>query len=62
MRKVVVSLALAGLVTVAVLASVPAGANPDKLAAMRELGAELIAHGRDYDEAREHCEALAAAR
>ncbi len=37
---------------------VPRGANPDKLAAMRALGAELIEHGRDFDEARDHCEAI----
>ena len=37
---------------------VPARSNPDKVAAMRALGAELIEHGRDYDEAREHCEAI----
>jgi threonine dehydratase len=37
---------------------VPASANPDKLAAMRELGAELIEHGRDFDDAREHCESI----
>ncbi len=37
---------------------VPARNNPDKLAAMRSLGAELIEHGRDFDEAREHCEAI----
>jgi threonine dehydratase len=37
---------------------VPANNNPDKNAAMRALGAELIEHGRDYDEAREHCEAI----
>ncbi len=37
---------------------VPAVNNPDKLAAMRSLGAELIEHGRDFDEAREHCEEL----
>jgi threonine dehydratase len=37
---------------------VPANNNPDKNAAMRILGAELIEHGRDYDEAREHCEAI----
>src|SRR5579871_172513 len=37
---------------------VPRGANPDKLAAMRELGAELIEHGRDFDETRDHCEAI----
>jgi threonine dehydratase len=38
---------------------VPEGANPVKLAAMKRLGAELVIHGRDFDEAREHCEALA---
>jgi threonine dehydratase len=37
---------------------VPARNNPDKVAAMRALGAELIEHGRDYDEARDHCERL----
>jgi threonine dehydratase len=37
---------------------VPEKNNPDKNAAMRALGAELIEHGRDYDEAREHCEAI----
>jgi threonine dehydratase len=37
---------------------VPANANPDKCAAMQALGAELIAHGRDFDEARDHCEAI----
>ena len=37
---------------------VPAKNNPDKIAAMRALGAELIEHGRDYDEARAHCESL----
>jgi threonine dehydratase len=37
---------------------VPRDANPDKLAAMRALGAEVIEHGRDFDDAREHCEAI----
>jgi threonine dehydratase len=37
---------------------VPAVNNPDKIAAMRELGAEIIEHGRDYDEARQHCETV----
>lgn len=37
---------------------VPENNNPDKNAAMRALGAELIEHGRDYDEARLHCEAV----
>jgi threonine dehydratase len=31
---------------------VPVGNNPDKNAAMRAYGAEVIQHGRDYDEAR----------
>jgi len=38
---------------------VPEQANPVKVASMRGLGAELIFHGRDFDEAREHCEQLA---
>jgi threonine dehydratase len=38
---------------------VPEQANPVKVAAMQGLGAELIFHGRDFDEAREHCEQLA---
>lgn len=40
---------------------VPRGNNPDKNAAMRAFGAELVEHGRDFDEAREHCEAQSAA-
>jgi threonine dehydratase len=39
---------------------VPEGANPVKTDAMRDLGAELLVHGRDYDDAREYCERLAA--
>lgn len=39
---------------------VPQGNNPEKNEAMRALGAELIQHGRDFDEAREHVEALVA--
>ena len=38
---------------------IPEGSNPVKVAAMRGLGAELVVHGRDFDEAREHCERLA---
>ncbi len=38
---------------------VPEAANPVKVASMRGLGAELVFHGRDFDEAREHCEQLA---
>lgn len=38
---------------------VPERANPGKVAAMRGMGAEVIMHGANFDEAREHCEALA---
>ncbi len=38
---------------------VPEGANPGKVAAMRGMGAEVIFHGANFDEARAHCEALA---
>ena len=38
----------------------PEGANPVKVEAMRDFGAEVLLHGRDFDEAREHCEQLAA--
>jgi threonine dehydratase len=38
---------------------VPEQANPVKVASMRGLGAELVFHGRDFDDAREHCERLA---
>jgi threonine dehydratase len=41
---------------------VPEGANPVKVASMRGLGAEVIFHGRDFDDAREHCEQLARER
>jgi threonine dehydratase len=41
---------------------VPEHANPVKVESMRALGAEVISHGRDFDEAREHCEKLAAER
>jgi threonine dehydratase len=35
-------------------------ANPVKVKAIKALGAEVIAHGDDFDDAREHCEHLAA--
>jgi threonine dehydratase len=38
---------------------VPEHANPAKIGAIRALGAEIVEHGRDFDEAREHCESLA---
>ncbi len=44
---------------VRVLIGLPQNANPVKVAAMRSLGAELIFHGDNFDEAREYCERLA---
>ncbi len=41
---------------------VPFGNSAEKNAAMRAFGAELIEHGRDFDEARERAEAIAAER
>ncbi|HEV2217272.1 MAG TPA: threonine/serine dehydratase [Candidatus Dormibacteraeota bacterium] len=38
----------------------PEGANPVKVEAMRDFGAEVLLQGRDFDDAREHCEQLAA--
>jgi threonine dehydratase len=38
---------------------VPHGNSVDKNQSMRALGAELVEHGRDFDEAREHAAALA---
>lgn len=45
-----------------VLVAAPEGSNPDKVAAMRGLGAEVVLQGRDFDEAREWCEAQAGER
>ncbi|NND66569.1 MAG: threonine dehydratase [Halioglobus sp.] len=41
---------------------VPEGNNPDKNRAMQALGAELVVHGRDFDEAVPHARALAVQR
>ena len=38
----------------------PEQSNPVKVESMRALGAEVVFHGRDFDEAREHCEQEAA--
>src|SRR6201987_291315 len=38
----------------------PEQSNPVKVESMRALGAEVVFHGADFDEAREHCEKLAA--
>lgn len=42
------------------IVGVPEGANPLKVESMRRLGAEVIFHGTDFDEARQHVERLAA--
>jgi threonine dehydratase len=56
-------LAWAGeLLDVPVTICVPHGNNPEKNAAMRGFGATLIEHGRDYDEAAAHAQALVAER
>jgi threonine dehydratase len=38
---------------------VPEGANPGKLSAMEAMGAEIIVHGKNFDESRVYCEYLA---
>ncbi len=38
------------------IVAAPEGANPDKVAAMRQMGAEVVLRGRDFDEAREWVE------
>jgi threonine dehydratase len=40
---------------------VPRGNNPEKNAGMAALGAEVVEHGKDFDEAREHVATLVAA-
>jgi threonine dehydratase len=52
----------ARLFGVRAIVCVPEDANPVKVASMRGLGAELVFHGFDFDDAREHCERLAAER
>jgi threonine dehydratase len=42
------------------LIGVPEGANPLKVESMERLGAEVLVHGADFDEARGHVERLAA--
>jgi threonine dehydratase len=41
------------------LIALPEEANPLKVAAMRALGAELVFHGKNFDEAKAYCERLA---
>jgi threonine dehydratase len=40
---------------------VPENANPVKVESMRALGADIVFHGRDFDDAREQCEKVSAA-
>jgi threonine dehydratase len=49
----------ARLFGVRAVVGMPEGANPGKVAAIRDLGAEIHFHGRDFDEARLYVEALA---
>jgi threonine dehydratase len=57
------SLAFAGRAAgIEVTIVVPEGNSPDKNAAMRGFGAELIVHGHDYQSAREHADTLGTAR
>jgi threonine dehydratase len=57
------SLAFAGVhAGVAVTIVVPHGNSIEKNCAMRTLGAELIEHGRDFDEAKEHAARISAER
>ncbi len=57
------SIAYAGrLFGAPVIVGAPEGANPLKVAAMRDLGAEVVLHGRNFDEAREYVESVAAER
>jgi threonine dehydratase len=52
----------ASLFCVQAVICVPEQANPVKVESMRALGAEVIFHGRDFDDAREYCEKLARER
>jgi threonine dehydratase len=51
----------ARLFDVRAIIGVPTGSNPTKLQAMRDLGAEIVETGRDFDDAREWVERTAAA-
>ena len=50
----------ANLFGVRAIICMPEQANPVKVESMRALGAEVVFHGQDFDDAREHCEKLAA--
>jgi threonine dehydratase len=49
----------ARLFGVRAIVAMPENANPDKVDAMRRMGAEVLFHGKDFDEAREYVEDLA---
>jgi threonine dehydratase len=49
----------ANLFGVRAVICMPKRANPVKVESMQALGAEVVFQGRDFDEAREHCEQLA---
>jgi len=49
----------ASLFKVRAIVVAPEKSNPLKVNAMRDLGAEVLFHGADFDAAREHCETLA---
>jgi threonine dehydratase len=50
----------AELFGVRAIVCMPEQANPVKVESMRALGAEVVFHGRDFDDAREYCEKQAA--
>jgi threonine dehydratase len=50
----------ADLFGVRAIVCMPERANPVKVASMRALGAEVVFHGADFDDAREYCEQQAA--
>jgi threonine dehydratase len=52
----------ADLFGVRAIVCMPERANPVKVESMRALGAEVVFHGRDFDDAREYCEKQAAER
>jgi threonine dehydratase len=52
----------ADLFGVHAIVCMPQQANPVKVESMRALGAEVVFHGRDFDDAREYCEKQASDR
>ena len=48
-----------GVFNVDAVIVVPENANPGKVESMRNLGADVVFHGQDFDDAREHVELLA---